>query len=160
MESTVQIRKAKATDIPQIAELLHNINWFPHLQKESIIETQNKITRQMVWNREDKCHHILIAEDADEFLLGYCAVHINSYFFLPGPEAFISELFVQEPDRGKGIGKKLLDAAIDVAKNQDCCRISLLNNRERDSYKRQFYEKSGFIERDVMANFTLKLKEY
>ena len=77
--------------------------------------------------------------------------------FLPGPSAYLSELFVLPAARGRGIGTELLEHVIAGAKTRKASRIMLNNNREKDSYERGFYLKHGFEERSTMANFSLKL---
>ena len=40
---------------------------------------------------------------------------------------------------------------------RDCSRLSLLNNRQRESYQRGFYAKNGWEERSDLVNFIKKL---
>ena len=89
--------------------------------------------------------------------MGYISVHWLPYLFLEGPEGYISELFIRDNQRGKGIGGKLLSIVKEEAMERGCSRLSLLNGHNRESYERNFYLKKGFIERDKMANFILKL---
>jgi GNAT superfamily N-acetyltransferase len=74
-----------------------------------------------------------------------------------GREMLVSELFVMESVRGQGVGKALLSAIEAEAVSQKCFRISVLNSRERESYKRGFYPSLGYEERTHTANFTKRL---
>jgi GNAT superfamily N-acetyltransferase len=74
-----------------------------------------------------------------------------------GPEGYVSELFVREPARGQGVGGQLLDAIESEARARGCTRLSLINLRQRESYRRQFYVKAGWQERGTAANFIYAL---
>ena len=69
----------------------------------------------------------------------------------------ISEVFVMEDARGQGVGKALIAAIEAEAVRRKCFRISVLNSRERESYKRGFYPSLGYAERPHTANFTKRL---
>ena len=55
------------------------------------------------------------------------------------------------------MGKALIGAIEREAVKQRCFRISVLNGRERESYKRGFYPSLGYQERPQTANFTKRL---
>jgi len=63
---------------------------------------------------------------------------------------YISQLFVDEKHRKKGLGKKLISEIENAAKNHDCniIRLDTLNEKSHS-----FYVKSGFEK-------TLEIKEY
>jgi GNAT superfamily N-acetyltransferase len=76
---------------------------------------------------------------------------------MAGPEGYVSELFVRESARGQGVGGQLLDAIETEARARGCTRLSLINLRHRESYRRQFYVKAGWQERGAAANFIYAL---
>jgi GNAT superfamily N-acetyltransferase len=78
---------------------------------------------------------------------------------MPGPEGFVTELFVKSSARGYGVGAALLEAVIAEGKRRGCTRLSLLNNRHRESYQRGFYHKQGWQERGDLVNFIYPLGE-
>jgi GNAT superfamily N-acetyltransferase len=73
------------------------------------------------------------------------------------PEGYVGELFVKTAWRGKGFGSELLRRAINEARERGCCRIRLINIRDRESYRRGFYAKQGWQERTDAADFMMKL---
>ena len=105
----------------------------------------------------DTSHSIYVVETAQFGVIGYACVHWLPYLFLPGPEGYLSELFVEQTHRGKGVGKQLLNSIVTEAKHRDCSRLMLITSRGRESYRREFYLKEGWLERDGMANFVLRL---
>ncbi len=102
-------------------------------------------------------HLLLVAEDSRGQVVGYANVHWLPYLFKPGPEAYVSELFVRQDRTGQGVGRALLAALESEARSRGCCQLMLVNNRDRQSYQRGFYRKQGWQERDNMANFALPL---
>ena len=105
----------------------------------------------------DDSHSVLVAEGAKGVVLGYVAIHWLPYLMLPGPEGYVSELFVAESARGAGLGSKLLEAMKDMAIGRGCSRLMLVNRKTRESYKRGFYRKLSWEERQEFANFVLSL---
>jgi N-acetylglutamate synthase-like GNAT family acetyltransferase len=153
----IQIRKAKMTDVPAISNLLRSLNLFAHINHEEIQFTQQRVHRHLELCISDDSHLILVAQTANGDITGYCAVHWLPYLILAGPEGYISELFIKEEFRGRGIGNILLEEIKVEAQNRGCSRLMLLNIRNRDSYKRQFYTKHGWEERPDAANFVFQL---
>lgn len=68
---------------------------------------------------------------------------------------YIAELMVREDSRGKGLGKVLINKAINVAKNEKYTDIYIRVWDENEPAL-QLYKKAGFIEVDEM--FQTKLK--
>lgn len=153
----IQIRKAEASDVPAIANLLRSLGFFARISAEASETTQKRVDKHLALAAADESHLILVAETSQGAIAGYCAAHWLPYLILPGPEGYISELFVQEDFRAQGVGSQLLEAIKTEAKQRGCSRLMLLNLRKRESYHRHFYEKQGWEERPEMANFVLPL---
>lgn len=155
----IQIRKAQASDTPAITDVLRSLGFFARINAEAPETTQKRILAHLALAAADDSHLILVAETPTGQIGGYCAVHWLPYLILPGPEGYVSELFVQEAWRGQGIGGRLLDEIKAAAQERGCSRLMLLNMRKRESYQRRFYPKQGWEERPEMANFVLPLIE-
>jgi N-acetylglutamate synthase-like GNAT family acetyltransferase len=151
-----RIRKAEATDVPAIADLLKSLGLFAHLNAEPLTITQDRVLKHFTLCTADDSHLILVAQTPDGEIAGYCAVHWLPYLILTGPEGYVSELFIKDKFRGQGIGSQLLETIKTEARNRGCSRLMLLNMRTRESYQRQFYSKQGWEERPDAANFVLK----
>ena len=153
------IRPALPSDAAGIAGLLHGIGWFKAYENQTSDQNQ-----QVLQTLLDHAHTeperglLLIAEDAQQRIHGYCAVHWLPIAVLQGWEAYVSELFIAEAARGAGLGQELLDAATQAARDKGCMRIWLVNNRERSSYVRGFYPQKGWSEQAEMARFVLPLR--
>ena len=152
------IRPALPEDAAGIAQLLHDIGWFKAYETHSA--TQNTEAVQALLDELQAGPErslMLVAQDAQQHIHGYCAVHWLPVAVLQGWEAYVSELFVAEAARGAGLGQQLLDAATQAARERHCIRIWLVNNRERPSYVRGFYSRQGWSEQAEMARFVLPL---
>jgi GNAT superfamily N-acetyltransferase len=152
----VIIRRAEITDAAAIHTILQSLGWFPHLNSPDSNAT-DQVVNHLHSCLADNSHSVYVAEQAEGNIVGYAVVHWLPYLFLPAPEGFVSELFVDQAHRGEGIGSLLLAAIQTEAKARGCIRLMLVNGRERESYQRQFYQKQGWIERENIANFIYNL---
>ena len=161
------IRPALPSDAAGISELLHGIGWFKAYEGRSIAQNTAAIkelllgaqaSAQASTQAQPERSLLLVAEDAQQRISGYCAVHWLPVAVLQGWEAYVSELFIAEQARGAGLGQQLLDVAVQAAREKNCLRIWLVNNRERPSYTRGFYSQQGWVEQAEMARFVLPLR--
>jgi len=154
---TDTIRKATLDDVPAIAKVILSL-FEHHFEGFSFDDSAQRIGRHLNQCLADDSHSVYVAADESGQIAGYVAVHWLPYLFLPGPEGFVSELFIAEDARAQGIGSKLLLAVVQEAESRGCSRLSLINMRGRESYERGFYAKHGWEERPDAANFILRLK--
>jgi len=151
------IRKAQLQDGEALVDLLKSVGLFNHLASEPTEVSYQRMAYHLELCHADDSHSIYVAE-IDGRVAGYVAVHWLPYLMLPAPEGFISELFVHETVQGCGIGTQLLETVKTEAQRRGCFRLMLVNHRDRDSYKRKFYETRGWREREQIANFVYVLE--
>ena len=149
----MQIRPAHQLDARAFATFLIELDWFSYVKGKSFEEILQVCERNLAVESD----RVLLVAVEGETILGYANLVFNHTMWLPGPSAYLSELFIHPEARGKGVGSALINAVIDAATQANAYRIMLNNSRERDSYTRGFYLKHGFEERPEMANFVLKL---
>jgi GNAT superfamily N-acetyltransferase len=154
----IEIRKVSAQDTLQLAELLREIGWFESFKSEPIEVASQRVRRHLEQCLADNSHSILVAKAPDGRIVGYGSVHWLPYLFLQGPEGFVSELFVRESARGQGVGRALLRNIEKEARARGCVRLSLINLRNRESYRRQFYVKTGWEERPEAVSFIYRIR--
>ncbi len=155
----IRIRKSELSDAPAISEILRSLGIFARINVEDPQSTQKRILNHLTLCMADDSHLILVAEAPGGQIAGYCAVHWLPYLILAGPEGYVSELFISEEFRERGIGGQLLNMIKAEAQKRGCSRLMLLNMRNRESYQRQFYAKQGWEERPDAANFVLQLND-
>jgi GNAT superfamily N-acetyltransferase len=153
----IEIRKAEERDIAGIGEIVRELGWFADINAEVPEETRTHITNEMKLCQADESHGVFVARATDGAVLGYVVVHWVPYLIHSGPDGYISELFLRESARGKGIGARLLGTVEAEAKRRGCTRLMLLNMRQRESYLRGFYSKHGWEERPQAATFMKKI---
>jgi GNAT superfamily N-acetyltransferase len=149
----LRIRKATAQDAEQLTSLLKDIGWFDALTSDSVEASTQRVRSQLQRCLADASHSMFVAEADQGEIKGYVSVHWLPYLFMRGPEGYVSELFVGGSARGAGIGRQLLELVEHEARQRGCQRLSLINLRNRESYRRQFYTKAGWRERSEAANF-------
>jgi len=152
------IRKATENDVPAIADILRSQQTFAHINQEPPANTEQRIRHHFNLCVASPSHSIYVAEETTGRVVGYAAVHWLPYLLLAGPEGYVSELFVHVAAQDRGIGTLLLDEIRRAGQERGCSRLSLLNMRNRESYRRGYYRKVGWEERENAANFVLLLK--
>lgn len=135
----VTIREASDKDIPIILELLYDLGR-PKPQKDSDVDTFRKLVKKYVSDFDKK---ILVAVFDDTKIVG-----MVSLMFLPrlnrdSLEMYVPELVVLEKYQNKGIGKKLINSCITLAKEKKCHRIRLESGNQRKE-SHQFYKHLEF----------------
>ena len=153
------VRRAKSADVPAIVAILRELNeklgWFPLMNDEPAVETEARVVRSLDLCLDDDSHTVLVAENPTGVIAGYISAHWLPYMTLSGPEGYVSELLVLESERGKGMGRKLLDTIREEALGRGCTRLQLVTARSRDSY--DIYLKWGWTERPHLADLILPL---
>lgn len=99
------------------------------------------------------------SKDENGNFCGYLVFHILNFPMINGKEAYITDLFIDKNQRGKGIGQKFLQIAERIARENNCARLMLNNPKEYESYERAFYLKNGYTERINFANFVKDLSK-
>lgn len=155
---SIKIRKATVKDAGGIVEVMKQAGKSVYSMSTPYVTSKDKVADQIKMCHADNSHTIYVAQSEDGKIVGYVGAHWLPYLFLDGPEAYLSELFVDESYRGNSIGTKLLEAVKDEAEKRGCSRLLLLNSRKRESYRRSFYKKHGWTEREEAANFVYNLK--
>lgn len=154
----MRIREANEHDASAIAALLHEMVDIRSVASEPAETTAMNVEANLRLASASAASTVLVAENSEGRIAGYCAAHWIPFLFFAGGEGYITELFVRPDDSGKGIGTALLDTVIADARKRGCARISLLNGRDGESYQRNFYAQRGWVERDRMANFIFPIQ--
>ena len=156
----IVIRPAERTDLKTVAALWRELDWLDWIKHEGPAQVESVMAERLAESQADESHVALVAEDGRGQVLGYAAMHFLPYLMLPGPEAYVSELFVTASVRGQGVGQQMLKHLEQLAQERGCARLMLITLRDRESYERAFYKKQGWQERPVVANFVRNLMEF
>jgi ribosomal protein S18 acetylase RimI-like enzyme len=92
---------------------------------------------------------ILLRDRSTEFLLigdpeaGFAQTRFRLSVWSGSEDAWLEDLFVEESARGKGYGRKLVEAAIERARARGCDRIQLDVNKSNEAAL-ELYRSCGF----------------
>ena len=141
------IRPVTRADFPQWLPLWLGYNQFYGRSGDTALP--DEIT-QMTWGRFFDAYepmHALVAEDGGELIgLGHYLFHRNT-ISIP-PTCYLQDLFTAESARGKGVGRKLIEAVYEQAKLAGCPRV-YWHTHQTNATAMQLYDKvaqhSGFV---------------
>jgi GNAT superfamily N-acetyltransferase len=89
----------------------------------------------------------LVAEH-ERRLVGYVSGYCHATFYAGGVTAWVDELLVLEPIRGTGIGRQLMDAFEQWAKDRESVLVSLATRGAAAFYEHRGYtSKAGYYKK-------------
>ncbi len=147
----VRIRPLRTADIDEIMELHRELGWNPAFKADG------STLRQRLASLITEESALLLVAELDGRVVGYVHGLIVTHLLFAGREMLVSEVFVREDSRGKGVGTALMVVIEAEAVKRKCFRITVQNGRERDSYRRGFYPSLGYEERTQTAVFSKRL---
>lgn len=138
MDTEIKIVDSIESDFEDIVSL------FRQLWPDKAVNSNQLMTvfKKSIESESDKC----LSAKRDGKTVGFCAIVFVNNFWQEGKLAQISTLIVDEAYRNKGIGKKLLQTAIAIARKKNCKKLELESSFHRTS-AHIFYEKNGFNKR-------------
>lgn len=135
----VTVRGATPADVGEVHAMMRELAVFEELSG-SFEATVADLERHLFGDRP--AAGALVAEAAGVGLIGY-AVHFPTFSSFAGrPGLWLEDLYVRPEWRGRGAGRALLDAVVDVARERGCgrCEWSVLDWNRRAI---GFYESVG-----------------
>ena len=135
-----EITPAVAADIPQLCELL------------AVLFTEEAEFAPAPGPHARALHDIIASPGAGRILvlreeggiLGMANLLFTISTACGGRVALLEDMVVRPERRADGLGSELLDAAIALARQEGCLRITLLTDRANDGAIR-FYQRRGFL---------------
>lgn len=136
----IQVRRATGEDAGEIARLLHDFN-LEFLEPTPEVETLTGYVRRLFGEGEIT---VLLAGDGPD---GLSLLRFRPALWASGSEAYLQELYVVPDLRGQGIGRRLLEETLELARAAGAGGIDL-NTGETDTAARALYESMGFTNRE------------
>ncbi len=138
--STIQIRRARKSDLPRLQELYDQLHLKNYL---SLRVSRTRLATAFMRLARDRHHAILVAEAAGR-LVGTCHVIVVPHLgHALKPFAIVENVVVDAEARSAGIGQHLMAAAGDLARRRGCYKLALTSNIARPR-AHKFYERLGW----------------
>ncbi len=155
----MNIRYAETRDIPEIGEILLQVNEVHHVARPDLFKTHSRkySDAELEAIISDPGRFILVAEENGK-IMGYafCILenHAGSSNFMPIKTLYLDDLCVDEGCRGHHIGTMLYIAVLELAESLGCYNVTLAVWRGNDS-ARQFYDAMGLDEQKTVLETIL-----
>lgn len=134
------VRRATPEDAADVARLLHDFNTEFGEPTPGVAVLAERAERMLAAGQLT----VLLAGDGPD---GLVQLRLSPSIWSDAPGAYLEELYVAPAVRGRGIGRALLEAAMDAARERGADHIDL-NTGETDTAARALYESAGFTNRE------------
>jgi ribosomal protein S18 acetylase RimI-like enzyme len=134
------IRRATPEEAEDVARLLHDFN-SEYEERTPGVEALAGNYRQLLAAGE------LVVLLAGEGPDGFSQFRLKRSHYTGRPDAHVEELYVVPGLRGRGIGRALLEATMEAAREAGATHIELTTG-EDDAEARGLYESAGFTNRE------------
>jgi GNAT superfamily N-acetyltransferase len=133
------IRPASPDDAHALASLLGELGY-----PSEIGQVRARMTRVLGATGDNTTDSVFVAsDDSGNEVLGLLSLHQFAGLHDDAPVALITALVVTERARGLGVGRQLVDCAVDLARRWGCTRLMVTTHvRRADAHA--FYEHIGF----------------
>jgi ribosomal protein S18 acetylase RimI-like enzyme len=140
MSSDREVRRATAADAGELSRLLHDFN----TEFEEAVPELPVLAERIAEHIERDLATFFLGGDGPD---GFSMVVFSPSLITGGTGAYLQELYVAPPLRGRGLGRALLEATMEEARGRGADHIDL-NTAESDRAARGLYESMGFTNRE------------
>ena len=119
MNKEISIRPGNANDVPQVLALIQELADFEK-EPDAVLVTETELLEDGFG--ENPAYELIVAEHNGK-LLGM-SLYYYRYSTWKGRCLYLEDLIVTEDSRGKGIGKSLFIATVNVAKAANCRKMN------------------------------------
>jgi ribosomal protein S18 acetylase RimI-like enzyme len=138
------VRRASAADAEAIGRLLHDFN----SEFDDITPGPQALEERVVQLLAGGDTIVLLAGARPD---GLAVLRFREAIWMKALECYLAELYVVPERRGQGLGRALMEAAIEVAREQGAAYMDL-GTSEDDVAARALYESLGFNNREGRAD--------
>lgn len=135
----MNIEVAKISDIPALCRLLESL-FTQEAEFKSNRDAQIRGLKLVIEN--DDAGDILLVRE-NENVIAMVNILYTVSTALGARVGILEDMFVSSAGRGTGIGSKLLERALEFARDKGCQRMTLLTDHDNNAAHR-FYQKHGF----------------
>jgi ribosomal protein S18 acetylase RimI-like enzyme len=140
MSADPEVREASAADAADVARLLHDFN---AEFDEPTPEVPALAERYAELLESDEVTVLLVGDGPE----GFAQLRFRPWVYSRALDAYLEELYVVPARRGQGLGRALLEAAMETARGKGAVHFELTTS-ETDTAARGLYDSAGFINRE------------
>jgi ribosomal protein S18 acetylase RimI-like enzyme len=147
--SDVSVRPARQTDAPKLGQLgtllvREHYEFDPKRFLPVTAQTEERYGAFLASQLDEPDVFVLVAERGGQVLgYAYAGVEGYDYMSLRGPAGVLNDIVVDPPERGRGIGRMLLEATIQELKSRGAPRV-VLSTAEQNEAAQRLFERAGF----------------
>jgi ribosomal protein S18 acetylase RimI-like enzyme len=130
------VRRATIADARVIAQLLHDFNREFDEPTPPVVELEHRIAHLLQGNDTVV---LLVGNNPD----GLAVLRLRDAIWSSGRESYLAELYVSPARRGHGLGRALMNAALQEARHRGADTMEIAVD-EPDLAARRLYESLGF----------------
>jgi GNAT superfamily N-acetyltransferase len=135
--TTLKIRKAVESDIPNLLPLMRELAEFEKYSKEFAISEE--VLLEQGFRRSPPDFHCLLAEEGSR-MVGFLVYYFVPFTYRAKPNLIVKELYIADQHRSRGIGRQLMKAVARQAQEAGCGVIkwwvARWNGRGMEFYRR------------------------
>ena len=133
----VKIRQATLDDVKDILQI-----YAESLDNGKVLSVE-KAQRVFLKQQQYPDYKVFVAEYEQQLVGTFALLIMENMAHQVTPSAVVEDVGVIPAMQGKGIGKVMMEYALNYAKEKGCYKMSLSSNLRRDK-AHQFYESLGF----------------
>jgi GNAT superfamily N-acetyltransferase len=135
----LQVRPAAEADLPKILDLYAQ----PEFDAGNVLplETAKHLLRRFA---DYPDYTLYVAERGGDVVGSFALLVMHNLGHLGAPSAIVEDVVVAPALQGNGIGKAMMQFALDLCRAKGCYKLVLSSNAKRD-HAHAFYESLGFV---------------
>lgn len=141
MDEELQIEPATTEDLPQLAELLADLFSIESDFRPDQVKQLRGL--RLILEQPNRGRIFVLRTPAADCILGMVNLLITISTAEGGFVLILEDLIVREEHRNRGFGARLLEYAVNFARQKDFVRITLLTDR-MDEQAKEFFHAHGF----------------
>jgi len=145
MSDQLLIEPATLDDLPQLADLLYDL----FSQEADFIPNREKQMRGLRLILEQPSRGRIFVLRTGGRIIGMINLLITISTAEGGFVLILEDLVIHCDHRGQGYGSRLLEHALNYGRAKDFLRVTLLTDK-MENRARDFYERHGFLQSDMM----------
>jgi len=137
-QATLLIRPAAAADLQMVLDLYAQ----PELDAGVVLplETATQLLERFA---DYPDYTLYVAERGGDIVGTFALLVMHNLGHLGAPSAIVEDVAVAPTSQGQGIGKAMMQFALDLCRNKGCYKLMLSSNAKRE-HAHAFYESLGF----------------